>query len=86
MKTEKKISPKLDDEAFRVGEFIQELSKVQDEYFNRLVQKAKDNKWFEGMEDDDFEQWLFDYCFNGTSPGSNEIDKTFSEHCYADWL
>ena len=86
MKTEKKISLELVDEAFRVGEFIQELSKVQDEYFNRLVQKAKDNKWFEGMEDDDFEEWLFGYCFNGTSLGSNEIDETFSEHCYADWL
>lgn len=87
MKTEiKKISPELDDEAFRIGDFIQELAKVQDQYFEELFQKAKDNKWFEGMEEDDFKEWLFDYCFNGTSSRSNEIDKSFSEHCYADCL
>ena len=83
----KRVAAKLDDEAFRVGEFIQELAKIQDQYFDTLWEKVKDNKWIEGFESDDqARDWLFDYCFNGTARGSNKIDQMFSEYCYAEWL
>ena len=83
----KRVAAKLDDEAFRVGEFIQELAKIQDQYFDTLWEKVKDNKWIEGFESDDqARDWLFDYCFNGTARGSNKIDQMFSEYCYAEWM
>ena len=83
----KRVAAELDDEAFRVGEFIQELAKIQDQYFDTLWEKVKDNKWVEGFKSDEqAKTWLFDYCFNGTAGGSNKIDQMFSEYCYAEWL
>jgi hypothetical protein len=38
-----KIKPELDDEAFKVGDFIQELGKIQEEYLDKLV--AKDRRY-----------------------------------------
>ena len=40
-----KINASLDDEAFKVGDFIQELGKIQDQYFDGLWEKVKENNW-----------------------------------------
>jgi bifunctional DNA-binding transcriptional regulator/antitoxin component of YhaV-PrlF toxin-antitoxin module len=66
MKTENKIKikPELEDEAYDVAKFVQELGKVQDEYFDRLVKKAKEKNLIEGMNDEDIRDWLFDFVFN----------------------
>lgn len=45
-----------DDEIYRVGEFIKELTKVKDTYFQKLVTDLRLNK--KG------EDWLFDYIYN----------------------
>jgi hypothetical protein len=42
-----KIKPELDDEAFKVGDFIQELGKIQEEYLDKLVAKDYDKAGFE---------------------------------------
>jgi bifunctional DNA-binding transcriptional regulator/antitoxin component of YhaV-PrlF toxin-antitoxin module len=66
MKIENKIKIKaeLEDEAYDVAKFVQELSKVQNEYFDRLVKKAKEKNLIEGMNDEDIQDWLFDFVFN----------------------
>ena len=85
--TRKRVAAKLDDEALRVGGFIQELGKMQEQYFDALWEKIKDNKWIEGFKSDqDAKDWLFDYCFNGTENGSIEIKQSFSVYCEADWI
>lgn len=69
----------IDDEIFRVREFIQELSKVQDNYYNELekrfledplysVEKVKE--LIEGPSDlindeKDLREWFWDYIYNG---------------------
>lgn len=57
---------KPEEEIYRVQKFIQELSKVQDLYFEQLVESLGLNK-----EGEDF---LFDFIFNETS------EKTFEEY------
>ena len=59
-----KIAATLEDEAYDVAKFVQELGRVQDEYLNRLVEKAKENNLIEGMSDEDIQDWLFDFVFN----------------------
>ena len=59
-----KIAATLEDEAYDVAKFIQELGRVQDEYLNRLVEKAKENNLIKGMSDEDIRDWLFDFVFN----------------------
>lgn len=59
-----KIKAELEDEAYDVAKFVQELGKVQDEYLNRLVKKAKEKNLIEGMNDEDIREWLFDFVFN----------------------
>lgn len=59
-----KIKAELEDEAYDVAKFIQELSKVQDEYLNRLVTKTKEKNLIEGMSDEDIYDWLFYFVFN----------------------
>jgi len=82
----KKISAALDDEALKVGDFIQELGKIQDQYFDALHEKAKANNWMEGFEsDEDAKDWLFDYVFNGWSKNDNGFEETFTEYCDAEW-
>ena len=73
------IKAELDDEAFKVGDFIQELGKIQEQYFDALWEKVKENDLIEGMDDEDARDWLFDYCFNGWDNDDNGFDLTFSE-------
>lgn len=78
----KKISLELDVEAYKVANFIQELSKIQDQYFEALWEKAKGNNWMTGFESDRHaKDWLFDYLFNGTDLKSGVHNQTFSEYC-----
>ena len=77
--TEVIIKAELDDEAFKVGDFIQELGKIQEQYFDALCEKVKKNGWIEGMDDKEARDWLFDYCFNGWDNDNNGFDLTFSE-------
>jgi len=73
------IKAELDDEAFKVGDFIQELGKIQEQYFDALWEKVKENDLIEGMDDEDARDWLFDYCFNGWDNDDKGFDLTFSE-------
>lgn len=45
-----------EDEIYRVGEFISELTKIQETYFKKLVADLHLNK--------NGEDWLFDYIYN----------------------
>ena len=73
------INAELDDEAFKVGDFIQELGKIQEQYFDALWEKVKENDLIEGMDYENARDWLFDYCFNGWDNDNNGFDLTFSE-------
>ena len=67
---EKTLKPELDDEAWAVAKFIQELGKVQDDYLERLILKSTAKGWHGDMSAEDFRDWLFDYVFNsGSSDG-----------------
>ena len=85
--TKRKVAACLDDEAFKVGDFIQELGKIQDQYFDALWEKVKANDWVEGFESDETaKDWLFDYVFNGWQEKSEDgFDQSFSEYCNAGW-
>ena len=74
-----KIKAELDDEAFRTGEFIQELGKIQEEYLDKLMAKVEKEKWIEGMTKVEIHDWLFDYCFNGWEKDKNGFDLGFAE-------
>ncbi len=74
-----KIKAELDDEAFKTGEFIQELSKIQDQYLDKLMAKVVKEKWIEGMTEIEINDWLFDYCFNGWDNDKDGFENTFSE-------
>jgi hypothetical protein len=50
------MNPHLDDQIFKVKDFINELSKVQDSYFSGLVKNLNISK--------EAEDYLFDYVFN----------------------
>ena len=58
------IKPELDDEAWAVAKFVQELGKVQDEYLERLVMKSTAKGWHGEMSLEEFREWMFDYVFN----------------------
>jgi hypothetical protein len=73
------IKPELDDEAFKVGDFIQELGKIQEQYLDKLIAKAESEKWIEGLSKVEIHDWLFDYCFNGWDKDGGGFDDTFSE-------
>lgn len=73
------VNAELDDEAFKVGDFIQELGKIQEQYFDALWEKVKENDLIEGMDYEDARDWLFDYCFNGWDNDDSGFDLTFSE-------
>lgn len=75
-----KINASLDDEAFKVGDFIQELGKIQEQYYDALWEKAKANNWIEGMEEEQAKDWLFDYVFNGWNNDKSYFEEMFSEY------
>ncbi len=77
---DREIAAELDDRAFEVAKFIQQLSKVQDDYFEELYDKAKEKGWLKdfGVDENGVDlakDWLFDYCFN------KKLNQSFSEHC-----
>lgn len=75
-----KIKAELDDEAFKTGDFIQELGKIQDQYLDKLVAKVKKEKRIEGMDETEIHDWLFDYCFNGWDNDKDGFKDTFTEY------
>ena len=79
-KPEREVAAELDDRAFEVAKFIQQLSKVQDDYFEELYGKAKEKGWLKDFGVDEIgvdlaKDWLFDYCFN------EKLNQSFSEYC-----
>ena len=84
-KEEVLIKPELDDRAFAVGDFIQQLGEVQDQKFEALWQECKEKEWIKGMDEETAKDWLFDYVFNGWEKDSLGFDKCFSEYCGGDW-
>ena len=54
------MSDHHDDQIFKVKDFINELSKVQDAYFSGLAEHLKVSK--------EVEDYLFDYVYNETEP------------------
>lgn len=82
---DKEVAAELDDKAYACAEFIQKLSKVQDDHFEELYKKAQMKGWFKGFgvdKDgvDEARDWLFDYCFN------TDGTQLFSEYCSAEWI
>jgi hypothetical protein len=75
-----KVNAALDDMAYDVAKFVQELSKVQDDRFTELYNTTLENKWVEGMDKEELSEWLFDYVFNGYNIATREIEDTFSEY------
>jgi hypothetical protein len=57
-----------DDEIYRTKTFITELTKVQNDYFERLIEKLIEKLKLEDKESD----WMFNYIFNDTSDLSFE--------------
>ena len=75
-----KIKAELDDKAYDVAKFVQELSKVQDQYFKDLMATVKEKNLVEGVEEDELRDWLFDYVFNGYNLETRDIEEMFSEY------
>jgi len=80
-----KVKAELDDRAFTVGDFIQQLSEVQDQKFEALWKECKERKWIKGMDEATAKDWLFDYLFNGWEKDSLGFQKSFSEYAGAEW-
>ena len=80
-----KVNAELDDRAFAVGDFIHQLSEVQDQKFEALWQECKEKEWVKGMDEENAKDWLFDYLFNGWEKDSLGFHKTFSEYVGGDW-
>lgn len=54
---QRKMKPHPDDSIFRVKDFVNELSKVQDAYFESLCKELQ-------LGGGDLKDYLFDYVFN----------------------
>ena len=74
-----KIKAELDDKAFAVGDFIQQLGDVQEQKFEALWNKCKEKEWIKGMDETEAKDWLFDYVFNGWEKDSSGYEQSFSE-------
>ncbi len=60
------ITGKEEDKLYAAKKFIQELGKVQEDYFTKICAEL-------GVEPDgEVEDWLFDYIFNDTSDNGFE--------------
>ena len=55
------MKPHPDDNIFKVKEFVNELSKVQDSYFEKLCKDI-------GIEEGRLKDHLFDYVYNEDKP------------------
>lgn len=76
----REIAAGFDDKAFEVAKFIQQLAKIQEDYFEELYDKAKEKGWLKDFGVDEIgvdlaKDWLFDYCFN------EKLNQSFSEYC-----
>lgn len=80
-----KVNAELDDRAFAVGDFIQQLSEVQDQKFEALWKECKEKEWIKGMDEETAKDWLFDYLFNGWEKDSLGFQKSFSEYAGGEW-
>lgn len=56
-----KNKPHIEDEIFRVKNFINELTKIENAYFDKLAADYNLNE--------DGKNWLFDYIFNSGDDG-----------------
>tara|TARA_R110002153_G_scaffold45929_3_gene129360 strand:- start:7862 stop:8113 length:252 start_codon:yes stop_codon:yes gene_type:complete len=66
----KNISGKWEDSIFAAKNFIQELSKVQDERFDKIFQELQEEGFSDQFDsEDEAKDYLFDYIYN-------EDDKT----------
>tara|TARA_R110001632_G_scaffold131379_1_gene245601 strand:- start:384 stop:635 length:252 start_codon:yes stop_codon:yes gene_type:complete len=81
----RKINAELDDRAFAVGDFIQQLSEVQDQKFEALWKECKEKEWIKGMDEETAKDWLFDYLFNCWEIDSLGFQNSFSEYAGAEW-
>ena len=79
------VEAELDDKAFDVGSFIQQLSEFQDQKFEALWKECKEKEWIKGIEEDSAKDWLFDYIFNGNEKDCLGFRKSFSEYIGAEW-
>jgi len=79
------VTAELDDKAFAVGDFIQQLGEVQEQKFEALWQECKKKEWVKGMDEEIARDWLFDYVFNGWEKDKLGFEESFSEYCKADW-
>ena len=75
-----KIKAELDDKAYDVAKFVQELSKIQDQYFKALMAEVKAKNLVADVEEDELRDWLFDYVFNGYNLETRDIEEMFSEY------
>jgi hypothetical protein len=80
-----KVNAELDDKAFAVGDFIQQLGEVQEQKFEALWKECKEKEWIKGMDEEIARDWLFDYVFNGRRKDNLGFQETFSEYAGADW-
>ena len=90
MKTNKEqtgitVKPELDDKAFTIGDFIQQLGEKQEQMFEALWKECKEKEWIKGTDDENARDWLFDYCFNGWETDDKGFEKSLSEYMGADW-
>ena len=70
-----KIKGEWEDDIYKTMQFIQELAKVQDDYYFKLMDKLKEDDIVkEFIDEADFDNWLFDYIFNDGS------ERTFEEY------
>lgn len=70
-----KIKGSWEDKIWKVREFIQELEKVQEVYFDNLFEELNEDNFSNEFEsEEDANEWLFDYIFNSGA------DKMFEEY------
>ncbi len=74
------IKAELDDKAYDVAKFVQELGKIQDKRFEDLMATVKEKNLVKDVEEAELRDWLFDYIFNGYNLETREIEETFSEY------
>ena len=88
MKTHRKVSASLDDEAYEVGQFIHKLGEVREREFNKLWERVESKGWMEGFESsEEARDYLWDYCFNSYYYKDEQgFLQSFSEICDAEWM
>ena len=72
-----KIKAEWEDLIWKNKDFIQELGKVQDNYFKKLWKKLKKEGAPPALED-----WLFDYIYNWTGKDDGDFEDGFEDYLY----